>query len=54
MITTSSFPNIVTGSEDSDLRRNSLTKEDLEGGIKKNISTYHQNINGGNCSNIEV
>lgn len=53
MITTNSFPNGVTSAPDSDIKRNSLTKEDLEGGVKKNISTY-QNVNGGGCQNIDI
>lgn len=48
MITTSSFPNLATPSPDGETR-NSLTKEDLEGGIKRNIGVFSQNKNGGNC-----
>ena len=55
MITTSSFPNLATPApENVDIKRNSLTKEDLEGGAKKNITSSSQNINGGSCQNIEI
>ena len=62
MITTSSFPNVVTSSENEDIQKNSLTKEDLEGKVKKNISSFPQNINkeinsninGGTCQNIDI
>ena len=53
MITTNSFPNVVTSAPNNEIERNSLTKEDLEGGVKKNVSTY-QNINGGDCQNIDI
>ena len=50
MITTNSFPNEVTSSEDSKIKVNSITKEDLEGEVKKNnLSNFSQDINGGNC-----
>ena len=55
MITTSSFPNLATPApENVDIERNSLTKEDLEGVVKKNITSYSQNQNGGTCQNIEI
>lgn len=54
MITTNSFPNEVTSSEDSEIKVNSITKEDLEGGVKKNISNFSQDINGGNCQIINL
>ena len=55
MITTSSFPNLATPApENVDIKRNSLTKEDLEGAVKKNIASYPQSKNGGTCQNIEV
>lgn len=44
MITTTSTPNIVTSN--SDFENNTLIKEDLEGTIKKNISST-TNCNGG-------
>lgn len=55
MITTSSFPNLATPApENVDIKRNSLTKEDLEGAVKKNIASYPQSKNGGACQNIEI
>lgn len=56
MITTNSFPNLATSApENIDIKRNSLTKEDLEGVVKKNIAAnYPQNKNGGICQNIET
>jgi hypothetical protein len=55
MITTNSFPNIVTPApENINIEKNSLVKEDLEGGIKKNITSYPQSKNGGACQNIEI
>lgn len=55
MITTSNFPNLATPApKDVNIKRNSLTKEDLEGGVKKNISSYSQNKNGGSCQNIKL
>lgn len=54
MITTNSFPNEVTSSEDSKIKVNSITKEDLEGEVKKNISNFSQDINGGNCQIINL
>lgn len=55
MITTSSFPNLATPvPENVDIKRNSLTKEDLEGAVKKNVVSYPQSKNGGTCQNIEI
>lgn len=53
MITTSSFPNVVTSAPNNEMERNSLTKEDLEGKVKKGISTI-SNKNGGSCVNIKL
>lgn len=44
MITTTSIPNIVTSNPN--FENNTLIKEDLEGSIKKNISSI-PNCNGG-------
>lgn len=54
MITTSSFPNVITSSKDTNIKRNSLTKEDLEGGTKRNTTSFSQNKNGGFCQNIYI
>ena len=55
MITTSSFSNLATPApENVNIKRNSLTKEDLEGAVKKNIVSYPQNKNGGTCQNIKI
>lgn len=55
MITINSFPNLATPApENVDIKRNSLTKEDLEGAVKKNIPSYPQSKNGGICQNIEI
>ena len=54
MITTNSFPNIVTPAPDSKIEANSLVKEDLEGGIKKNIIDSSKNINGGTYQVINL
>lgn len=55
MITTNSFPNLTTSApKDVGIKRNSLTKEDLEGAVKKNITSYSQNKNGGTYQNIEI
>lgn len=55
MITTSSFLNLaIPVPENVDIKRNSLTKEDLEGAVKKNIASYSQSKNGGACQNIKI
>ena len=55
MITTNSFPNIVTPAPDPNkIETNSLVKEDLEGGIKKNIVNSSKNTNGGTCQVINL
>lgn len=56
MITTSSFSNLATPAPESiDIKRNSLTKEDLEGAVKENMtSSYFQNKNGGTYQNIKI
>lgn len=54
MITTNSFPNEVTNSPNDDINRNSLTKEDLEGSVKNNVTTTQiESVNGGNCQYIK-
>ena len=45
MITTTSTPNIITSN--SDIKNNTLIKEDLEGSINRNISSIPNNFNGG-------
>ena len=54
MITTQSFPNVVTSApKDEEMKRNSLTKEDLEGKVKNNTSNS-SSPNGGKCQNIKL
>lgn len=54
MITTNSFPNIVTNSPNEEIKANSLIKEDLEGKVKNNIQKYTPNKNGGFCQAIKI
>ena len=53
MITTNNFPNMVTSSPSNEEQKNTLTKEDLEGKVRKNISNGSKDKNGGSCENIQ-
>lgn len=53
MITTNSFNNTITSSPKEDIKRNSLTKEDLEGEIKRDNFEY-PNKNGGSYQIIKI
>ena len=54
MITTNSYPNNITPAPDNEIEKNSLTKEDLEGGKIKDNKQTTPNVNGGTCNIIEL